>query len=60
MLNIYSSNRKRITRIDKNEEEITKNISYILQFIDSTEFTASSLSNLVNIYLKDFIKLNVN
>ena len=39
MLNIYSSNRKRITRIDKNEEEITTNISYILQFIDSTEFT---------------------
>ena len=39
---------KEVTRIDKNEEEITKNISYILQFIDSARFMASSLSNLVN------------
>ena len=30
------------------KEEITKNISYILQFTDSTIFMASSLSNLVN------------
>ena len=29
-------------------EEITKNISYILQFIDSARFMASSLSSLVN------------
>ena len=28
--------------------EITKNISYILQFTDSTRFMASSFSNLVN------------
>ena len=28
--------------------EITKNISYILQFTDSARFMASSLSNLVN------------
>ena len=27
---------------------MTKNISYILQFIDSARFMASSLSNLVN------------
>ena len=39
---------KEVTRIDKNEEEITKNISSILQFIDSARFMASSLSNLVN------------
>ena len=39
---------KEVKRIDKNGEEITKNISYILQFIDSARFTASSLSNLVN------------
>ena len=31
---------KEVTRIDKNVEEITKNISYILQFIDSTRFMA--------------------
>ena len=39
---------KEVTRIDKNGEEVTKNISYILQFIDSARFMASSLSNLVN------------
>ena len=39
---------KEVTKIDKNGKEITKNISYILQFIDSARFMASSLSNLVN------------
>ena len=39
---------KEVSRIDKIEEEITKNISYILQFIDSARFMASSLSDLVN------------
>ena len=39
---------KKVTRIDKNKEEITKNISYKLRLIDSIRFMASSLSNLVN------------
>ena len=39
---------KEVTRIDKNGQKITKNISYILQFVDSTRFMASSLTNLVN------------
>ena len=39
---------KEVTRIDKNGEKITKNLSYILQFIDSTRSMASSLLNLVN------------
>ena len=39
---------KEITRIDKNGKEITKKISYILQFIDCARLMASSLSNLVN------------
>ena len=39
---------KEVTRIDKNGWEITKNISYILQFIDGARFMTSSLSNLVN------------
>ena len=30
------------------EEKLQKSISYMLQFIDSTRFMASSLSNLVN------------
>ena len=46
--NLYSSNRKKVTRTDKNGEEITKNISYKLQFIDSARFMESALSNLVN------------
>ena len=39
---------KEVTRIEKIGEEITKNISYILQFIDSARFMANSLSNLIN------------
>ena len=38
--------KKEVTRIDKNGEEITKNISYI----DSARFIASSLSNLVSTF----------
>ena len=39
---------RKIKRIDKNGKETTKTISYRLQFIDSTRFIASSLSNLVD------------
>ena len=39
---------KEVTRINKNGQEITRNISYVLWFIDSARFVASSLSNLVN------------
>ena len=45
---LFSSKEKKVTRIDKNGEKVTKNISYILQFIDSARFMASSLSNLVS------------
>ena len=45
---LYNSNRKKVTRTDMKGEDITKNISYILQFIDSGRFIASSLSTLVN------------
>ena len=51
---------KEITKIDKNGEEITKNISCRLQFIISARFMGNSLSNLSIIFLKEFIKLNVN
>ena len=37
-----------VTRINKNGEEVTKNIPYILKCIDSARFMASSWSNLVN------------
>ena len=39
---------KEVARTDKTGEEATKNLSYILQFIDSARFMANSLSNLVN------------
>ena len=39
---------KEVTKIAKIWEKISKNISYILQFIDSAWFMASSLSSLVN------------
>ena len=39
---------KEVTRIDKNGEETRKNITYIIKFIYSARFMASSLSNLVN------------
>ena len=37
-----------MVKTEKNREEITKSISYILQFIDSARFMATSLSNLAN------------
>ena len=39
---------KEVMRIIENGEEVTRNLPYILQFIDSARFMASSLSNLVN------------
>ena len=51
---------KEVTRIDKNGEKVTKNISYILQFIDSARFMATLLSNLVNNISAGVRKLNVN
>ena len=46
--NLYNSGRRKVARIDKNGEVIIENISYILQFIYSARFMASSLSNLIN------------
>ena len=40
--------KKEATRFHKKGTKITKTISYRLQFIDSTRFMVSSLSNLVN------------
>ena len=45
---------KEVTRIDDSGEKNTKNIFYILQFIDSVRCMVSSLSNLVN-YLSEGI-----
>ena len=48
---------KEVTRIEKNREEIAKNIPYILQFIDSARFMATSLSNLANNLSKGIHKI---
>ena len=45
------------TRIDKNGEEITKYISYVLQFIDSARFMARSVSSLSNNFSKEIQKI---
>ena len=50
---------KEVVRIDKNGEEITKNISYVLQFIDSARFMTSSLSNLVNNLSEGIHRINI-
>ena len=39
---------KQVTRINNNGDRLTKNLSYILQFIDSARLMVSSLSNTVN------------
>ena len=46
---------KEVTRIGKNGEEITKNISHILHFIDSAHYQILSV-----IFLEEFRELNVN
>ena len=52
---------KEVTRIDKSGEEITRNISYILQFIGTAPFMVSSFSNPVNNLSEGIhLELNVN
>ena len=43
--------------VDKCGKRTTKSISYILQFIDSARYMASSLSNLVNNLAKGIHKI---
>ena len=60
--NLYSYERKKVTRINKNGEEITNNISDMFQLIDSARFMTTSLSNLVNNFSGGFhgIKHDMN
>ena len=48
---------KEVTRIDKKEKRLQKNLSYILQFIDDAIFMTSSLSNLVNDLSQGFSRI---
>ena len=47
-----------VARIEKNGEEIAKNISHILQFIESARFMTISLSYLVNNLFEGIHKIN--
>ena len=58
--NLYSSSRKEVTRIDKNGEEIKRNVFYKLQFTNSERFVARLLWSLVNNSLKKYMKSIVN
>ena len=51
---------KEKTRFDKNGEEITKNISYILQFMIAQDLWQAYYQILSITFLKEFIELNVN
>ena len=49
-----------VNRSDNSGEEITKNISYILQYIDSQGLWQAHYDIFWIIFLKEFIKLNAN
>ena len=56
---------KEVTRIDKKEKEVTKTISYRLQFIDSAKFMANLskkifTEDLLAIEMKKKIKILIN
>ena len=50
---------KEVIRINKSRKEMTKTISYRLQFIDSARFMVNNQIWLI-ILLKEFLVLNVN
>ena len=49
-----------VTRLNKNGEQITKNISYILQFIDRAKFMASSLNTDIMVKNVKLGELNIS
>ena len=51
---------KEVIRINKSRKEITKTISYRLQFIDSARFMQVYYQILLIILLTDFIELDAN
>ena len=53
--NLYSSKKKEVTRIDRNEEKIAKNKCYILQFIE--RFMAILLSNFINNFSEEVCRI---
>ena len=56
--NFFSQWQKDLLRIERNRKEISKTISYKLQFIDSARFKASLLPNLVDNLAEGIHKVN--
>ena len=52
--------KKEVTRIDKNGEEMTKNVYYILQLLIAQDLWQDHYQILSLIFLKEIMKLNVN
>ena len=52
--------KKEVTRIDKNGEEMTKNVYYILQLLITQDLWQDHYQILSLIFLKEIMKLNVN
>ena len=52
--------KKKVTKIDKNGEEITKNISYYYNLFIAQELWHANYQILLIIFLKEFIELDVN
>ena len=48
---------KEVRRIEKNGKDITKNVFYILQIIDSARVMESLLSNLINNLFEEIHKI---
>ena len=60
MHNLYSSIIKKVSRCDKNGEEITENTFCMLHFIDSQRLMASSSSNLLDELFEGIYRIKVN
>ena len=52
--------KKEVTRIDKNGEEMTKNVYYMLQLLIAQDLWQDHYQILSLIFLKEIMKLNVN
>ena len=57
---LFCSNRKKVTKIDKDGNESVVTIFYKIKFIDSERFMATSLSNLVNNLIERIHKIKCN
>ena len=55
--NLFCSNTKKVTKIDKDGNESVETISYKIKFINSARFMSSSLSNLIDNLAEEIHKI---